>query len=91
MITDARLNAGLPPLGFLGPRLYSNAKQFPGEAFTDITKGAPCFSFSAAAPPPPLTTIRSAFPMGVMVACSSLSPLLPHQPATLDEDENAHR
>ena len=39
MITDARLNAGLPPLGFVAPRLWQVAEQFPGEAFEDITEG----------------------------------------------------
>ena len=39
MITDHRLNAGLPPLGFLGPRIYQVSKSNPGEAFTDITEG----------------------------------------------------
>jgi tripeptidyl-peptidase-1 len=39
MIMDKRLNAGLPPLGFIGPRLYQVAEKFPGEAFEDITSG----------------------------------------------------
>ena len=39
LVTDARLNAGLKPLGFLGPRVWQVAQQFPGEAFEDITVG----------------------------------------------------
>jgi tripeptidyl-peptidase-1 len=39
MITDQRLNAGLAPLGFVAPRLWQVAEQFPGEAFEDITAG----------------------------------------------------
>jgi tripeptidyl-peptidase-1 len=39
MITDARLNAGLRPLGFVAPRLWATAEQYSGEAFEDITKG----------------------------------------------------
>jgi tripeptidyl-peptidase-1 len=39
MVIDHRLNAGLPPLGFVGPRMWQVAQQFPGEAFTDITVG----------------------------------------------------
>merc|ERR1712032_1659591 len=39
MVTDARLNAGLPPLGYLGPRLYQTMRKFPGEAFQDISRG----------------------------------------------------
>merc|ERR1712157_649516 len=39
MIIDHRLNAGLPPLGFVGPRLWKVAESFPGEAFEDITEG----------------------------------------------------
>ena len=30
MITDHRLNQGLPPLGFLGPRIYQVSKSNPG-------------------------------------------------------------
>ena len=37
--TDHRLNLGLPPLGFLGPRLYSAMEQHPGVAFEDVTVG----------------------------------------------------
>ena len=39
MVTDHRLNKGLPPLGFLGPRLYKMNMKYPGDAFEDITKG----------------------------------------------------
>eukprot|EP00943_MAST-04B_sp_MAST-4B-sp1_P002328 g2328.t1 len=39
MITDHRLNKGLPPLGHLGPRLYQVNEKYPGEAFFDILKG----------------------------------------------------
>jgi len=39
LINDHRFNAGLPALGFLGPRLYQVAQQYPGVAFADITKG----------------------------------------------------
>lgn len=38
-IVDRRLNAGLGGLGFLGPRLWKVASQFPGSAFEDITAG----------------------------------------------------
>merc|ERR1712059_94091 len=36
LIIDQRLSAGLPPLGFLGPRLWKVAEENPGEAFGDI-------------------------------------------------------
>lgn len=39
MLNDHRLNAGLPPLGFVAPRLWKIAENFPGEAFQDITEG----------------------------------------------------
>lgn len=39
MITDARLNAGLPPLGFVAPRIWKVAQQHPGEAFEDVSTG----------------------------------------------------
>eukprot|EP01062_Namystynia_karyoxenos_P065010 TRINITY_DN5825_c0_g1_i1.p1 TRINITY_DN5825_c0_g1~~TRINITY_DN5825_c0_g1_i1.p1 ORF type:complete len:580 (+),score=202.30 TRINITY_DN5825_c0_g1_i1:68-1741(+) len=39
MVNDHRLNKGLPPLGFLGPRLYQTNEQHPGVAFEDITSG----------------------------------------------------
>jgi len=39
LIMDARLNNGLPPLGFIGPRLWKVNEDHPGEAFEDITSG----------------------------------------------------
>ena len=39
LLTDARLNAGLPPLGFVAPRIWQVAESFPGAAFEDVTKG----------------------------------------------------
>lgn len=39
LLVDARLNAGLPPLGFVAPRLYQVALAHPGEAFEDVTQG----------------------------------------------------
>jgi len=39
MIIDQRLNVGLPPLGFVAPRLYEIATSHPGEAFQDIVGG----------------------------------------------------
>jgi len=39
LLVDARLGAGLPPLGPLGPRIYHVAKAFPGAAFEDVTEG----------------------------------------------------
>merc|ERR1712226_1569628 len=39
MIVDQRLNAGLPPLGFLGPRLYQVMANYPGEALESINSG----------------------------------------------------
>ena len=36
LLNDKRLSAGLPPLGFLNPLLYSNASS----AFNDITLGS---------------------------------------------------
>jgi len=39
LVTDHRLNAGLPPLGFLGPRLYQVMSDFPGEAFESVNYG----------------------------------------------------
>jgi len=38
-LIDMRLNAGLPPLGFVAPRIYKVAEDFPGEAFEDIIGG----------------------------------------------------
>eukprot|EP00756_Hemistasia_phaeocysticola_P024234 Hpha_TRINITY_DN15936_c1_g2::TRINITY_DN15936_c1_g2_i1::g.75110::m.75110/K01279/TPP1, CLN2; tripeptidyl-peptidase I len=53
LINDHRLNAGLKPLGPLGPRLYQTMQQHPGVAFEDITKGDTDFEcksgFAAAA------------------------------------------
>jgi tripeptidyl-peptidase-1 len=34
-----RLNKGLPPLGFVAPRIYQTALQHSGEAFEDILQG----------------------------------------------------
>jgi tripeptidyl-peptidase-1 len=39
LLIDHRLNAGLPPLGFVAPRLWKIAQKHPGEAFFDITSG----------------------------------------------------
>mmetsp|Transcript_16677 Transcript_16677/g.37411 ORF Transcript_16677/g.37411 Transcript_16677/m.37411 type:complete len:165 (-) Transcript_16677:643-1137(-) len=39
LLTDARLRAGLPPLGFVGTRVWQVAQAHPGEAFEDITVG----------------------------------------------------
>lgn len=39
MLIDMRLNKGLPPLGFVAPRIYQVANKYPGEAFEDITEG----------------------------------------------------
>jgi len=39
LVTDARLQAGLPPLGFLGPRLYKVMAADPGSAFQSVTQG----------------------------------------------------
>ncbi|CAK0910200.1 unnamed protein product [Prorocentrum cordatum] len=39
LVMDHRLNAGLPPLGFLGPRLYQVMARSPGEAFESVTSG----------------------------------------------------
>ncbi|GMI07791.1 hypothetical protein TrVE_jg6396 [Triparma verrucosa] len=39
LITDIRLNKGLPPLGFVAPRLWQVAEEYPGEAFEDIIGG----------------------------------------------------
>lgn len=38
-LIDMRLNAGLPPLGFVAPRIYQVAEEFPGEVFRDIVGG----------------------------------------------------
>jgi hypothetical protein len=39
LLIDARLNAGLKPLGPLGPRIYQVAQAHPGAAFEDVTEG----------------------------------------------------
>jgi len=39
MIMDARLNAGLPPLGFVAPRIWKLAQEHVGEVFEDISTG----------------------------------------------------
>ena len=39
LLVDARLSAGLGPLGFVAPRIYQVASTYPGEAFEDITEG----------------------------------------------------
>ena len=44
LVTDMRLNKGLPPLGFMAPRIYQVAALHPGEAFQDITQGNSCTS-----------------------------------------------
>ena len=39
LIMDHRLNKGLPPLGYLGPRLYQTMEKYSDECFHDIVKG----------------------------------------------------
>ena len=39
LLMDHRLNQGLPPLGFLAPRIWMAAQKYPGESFQDITEG----------------------------------------------------
>mmetsp|Transcript_72460 Transcript_72460/g.155167 ORF Transcript_72460/g.155167 Transcript_72460/m.155167 type:complete len:585 (-) Transcript_72460:64-1818(-) len=39
LLIDQRLSAGLPPLGFLAPRLWKVAEEHPGEAFQDVPEG----------------------------------------------------
>lgn len=39
LLIDMRLNAGLPPLGCVAPRVYQVAEQYPNEAFSDIVGG----------------------------------------------------
>jgi tripeptidyl-peptidase-1 len=39
LLIDARLNAGLPPLGPVGPRIYHIASKYPNAAFEDVTVG----------------------------------------------------
>jgi len=38
-VVDARLNAGLPPLGAVAPRIWQVAQAYPGEAFEDVLEG----------------------------------------------------
>ena len=37
---DVRLNKGLPPLGYVVPRIWDVAERFPGEAFIDLATAA---------------------------------------------------
>jgi len=39
LVNDHRLNAGLPSLGFLGPRLYQVMRRASGEAFQSVNSG----------------------------------------------------
>ena len=39
LVADHRLNAGLPPLGFMAPRLWQVMESNPGEAFEDVSEG----------------------------------------------------
>ena len=39
LVADHRLNAGLPPLGFVAPRLWQVGTSSPGEAFFDVSEG----------------------------------------------------
>ena len=39
LLMDHRLNAGLPPLGFLGPRLYQVNEKYPNEAYESVQSG----------------------------------------------------
>lgn len=39
LIMDHRLNSGLPPLGFIGPRLYKAMAADPNGAFQSVTQG----------------------------------------------------
>ena len=50
LLTDHRLNAGLPPLGFLAPRLWKTMETYPGEAFQDVTSGNTKLSCSTGFP-----------------------------------------
>jgi tripeptidyl-peptidase-1 len=40
LLNDVRLNSGLPPLGFVVPRIWHVAQTFPGEAFVDVNSPA---------------------------------------------------
>ena len=44
LLIDMRLSKGLPPLGYVAPRIYEIAAAHPGEAFEDITQGNSCTS-----------------------------------------------
>jgi tripeptidyl-peptidase-1 len=39
MIMDHRLSNGLPPLGYVAPRIWEVAQSFPGEALRDVPEG----------------------------------------------------
>ena len=39
LLMDHRLNAGLPPLGFVAPRLWQINQKYPGEAFESVPTG----------------------------------------------------
>ena len=39
LLNDYRLNAGLPPLGFVNSRLWKVGQESPGEAFVDVVGG----------------------------------------------------
>jgi tripeptidyl-peptidase-1 len=39
LLNDHRMSNGLPPLGFVSPRIWQVATEKPGAAFQDITKG----------------------------------------------------
>jgi len=39
LLIDKRLNAGLPPLGFVAPTIWKVAQEHPGEAFESILEG----------------------------------------------------
>jgi len=39
MLIDHRLNAKLPPLGFVATRIWKVAQQFPGKVFQDVPEG----------------------------------------------------
>jgi hypothetical protein len=62
LVNDARLNRGLPPLGFLNPRLYQAAAAHQSELFFDVVSGN---RFVCAAPlrtTPTLTPIAASAP-----------------------------
>eukprot|EP00930_Biecheleria_cincta_P007647 TRINITY_DN10888_c0_g4_i1.p1 TRINITY_DN10888_c0_g4~~TRINITY_DN10888_c0_g4_i1.p1 ORF type:complete len:576 (-),score=113.37 TRINITY_DN10888_c0_g4_i1:73-1800(-) len=39
LLIDQRLNAGLPPLGFVAPTIWKVAQEHPGEAFESVPEG----------------------------------------------------